>query len=32
MDYVDMFLVHWPMPIANEKEGFKGVPLHKVWA
>ena len=33
MEYVDIYLLHWPIPpVDTESKTFRRVPLYKVWA
>jgi alcohol dehydrogenase (NADP+) len=32
LDYVDLFLIHWPLPHIKEGKILKKVPLHNLWA
>ena len=32
LDYVDLCLVHWPLPPKDENGRFKKLPMHKIWA
>jgi diketogulonate reductase-like aldo/keto reductase len=32
MDYVDLYLIHWPLNAKDESGNIKKIPMHNIWA